>query len=167
MSRYRLDDLGWFEFERLCQALLQAAYGVTVEAWGGSGDHGRDAYTEADLNFPDRGAVSSGPFLFQVKFVQGANATGANPGPSLKKAVSAEIQRISERREDGDWSDPACYALMTNVPLSAASREAVVNDLKRAMSGRSGGCALIAGTRRWGTRRERGPAPSDRRSAHR
>jgi hypothetical protein len=44
MTDYRLDDLGWYEFERLCQALLKAAYGTAIEAWGGSGDLGRDAY---------------------------------------------------------------------------------------------------------------------------
>ena len=36
MIQYRLDDLGWFQFEWLCQALLKAMYGAPLEAWGGA-----------------------------------------------------------------------------------------------------------------------------------
>jgi hypothetical protein len=52
MIRYRLDDLGWYQFEWLVQSLLKAEAGTAVESWGGHGDQGRDAYTASRLKFP-------------------------------------------------------------------------------------------------------------------
>lgn len=52
MLAYRLDELGWVQFEELCQALLKAALGMGIQAWGGSGDFGRDAYYGDALPFP-------------------------------------------------------------------------------------------------------------------
>lgn len=51
---YRLDELGWHQFERLAQALLKTELGMGVEAWGGHSDLGRDAYCAGPLNYPDR-----------------------------------------------------------------------------------------------------------------
>jgi hypothetical protein len=77
MSRYRLDDLGCFQFEELIQALLKAVWGLAIESWGTRGDYGRDAYYSGLLRFPDGDQECKGPFLFQVKFVECANAAGA------------------------------------------------------------------------------------------
>jgi len=52
MIRYRLDDLGWFQFEALVQSLLKAELGVGVEAWGGRRDYGIDAIVKHRLKFP-------------------------------------------------------------------------------------------------------------------
>src|SRR4051812_23879262 len=93
--RYRLDDLGWFNFERLVQALLKASLGLGVEAWGGSGDHGRDAYCADPLRFPSRHETSDGPFLFQAKFVQHANATGSDWFPAIRTAVQKELRSVT------------------------------------------------------------------------
>lgn len=133
MPKYRLDDLGWWEFERLCQALLQAAYGLVVEAWGGSGDHGRDAYSAEALDFPQRGTKANAPIVFQAKFVQEANAAGADPAPALERAVAAEIVRIRKRRETGDWEEPGTYALLTNAPVRASLRKKLLNTLASAL----------------------------------
>src|ERR1035441_10325739 len=54
MVRYRLDDLGWFQFESMVQSLLKAEFGVGVESWGGTNDFGRDAYCPGPLRFPDK-----------------------------------------------------------------------------------------------------------------
>ena len=70
MIRYRLDELGWFQFEWLVQSVLKAELGLAVESWGGSGDRGRDAYCRTPLRFPIRDVASDGPFLFQVKFAE-------------------------------------------------------------------------------------------------
>lgn len=129
MLRYRLDDLGWFHFEKLVQSLLKADLGLSVESWGGHGDLGRDAYARTRLRFPDRSVQADGPFLFQAKFVQGANAAGANWSPSLLKAISGESSRIRERNRRRKWSDPAHYVLLTNCPLTARSRESVMAEL--------------------------------------
>lgn len=121
MAEYDLDALGWYQFERLCQSLLKSRCGLAVEAWGRSGDRGRDAYSEEDLRFPAE-ELNRGPFIFQVKFVNGANASGAKPIPALLDGVRKELRRIDERRDAGQWSDPRHYALLTNVPLDGDRR---------------------------------------------
>ena len=62
MAEYRLDERGWFQFERLCQSLLKARYGL--EAWGSNGDLGRDAYAEGPLRHPGEDE-NDGPFIFK------------------------------------------------------------------------------------------------------
>lgn len=134
MAEYRLDELGWYQFERLCTSLLKLHLGMSVEAWGGRGDYGRDAYSKGPLRHP--GAEENpGPFVFQAKFVAGANGAGARPLPALMKAVKAELVRIEERREAGEWEDPRFYTLLTNVPLSADGRKEVEAVLAQGLPG--------------------------------
>lgn len=125
MADYRLDDLGWYHFEQLMQGLLKAEHGFGVEAWGGSGDFGRDAYSAGPLRFPTKHVVNDGPFIFQAKFIQQANATGAHWLPSLTKAARAEAKRIEQRCTQGKWTTPRFYCLMTNAPIGAPAKDAV------------------------------------------
>jgi len=120
--RYRLDDLGWHHFEHLVQSLLKAELGLGVESWGGHGDNGRDAYAAGPICFPQRGTLTEGPFVFQVKFVEAANAAGADPGKALIRAVRAESSRIEQRIAQGSWGDLRHYVLVTNVVLSEKLR---------------------------------------------
>jgi hypothetical protein len=122
---YRLDELGWLQFEELCQGLLKAALGMGIQAWGGSGDFGRDAFYEEVLPFPLGSEPSDGPFIFQVKFVSAANATGARSDAALNKAVRAEATRIKERLDDRRWTDPRQYVLLTNAPVNDTLRDAL------------------------------------------
>ena len=85
---YQLDTLGGDQFENLIQALLIADLGLGVEAWGGSADHGRDAYCASELNFPNRRVTNPGLFVFQAKFISGANATGAKFDKELNAAIT-------------------------------------------------------------------------------
>ena len=133
MPDYQLDALGWYQFERLCQSLLHAEYGLAVEAWGGTGDHGRDAYAASSIEFPEKGKSSPGPIVFQAKFVQGANAAGSRPGPALRAAVDAEIRRIEERRTDEVWEEPGTYALLTNVSVGTALRRTLQQKIRAAI----------------------------------
>lgn len=133
MSDYNLDALGWYQFERLTQTLLRTEYGLTVECWGGSRDYGRDAYSQGPLKFPDRDGSSPGPFIFQAKFVQGANAAGADPKPRLVDSVKKEAARISKRVQEGKWRHPKTYALLTNAPLSADLRTEIDNALRASL----------------------------------
>ena len=122
MLRYDLDKLAWWDFEALIQTLLKERMGIGIEAWGGSKrDLGRDAYYPGSLKFPTD-AVTAGPFVFQCKFVEGANAAGANPTPALISAVRAECRRIAERNWD---ENPTVYALFTNVVLTPENRQQV------------------------------------------
>jgi hypothetical protein len=133
MIRYRLDDLGWFQFEWLIQALLKTELGLGVEAWGGSSDYGRDAYYRGPLPFPSREQRAGGPFIFQVKFVEQANAAGADWKPALMKAVGVEARRISERLKFKTWKSPGYYVLVTNAPVTAAAREGIGASLTSAL----------------------------------
>jgi hypothetical protein len=102
---YNLDELGWYQFEQLCQALLRAAHGAELEAWGGSHDTGKDAYAEGTLRYPDGRIEQQGPFIFQVKFVSNANAIGSNPRAALLAAINRESARIAQRLDDGSGTN--------------------------------------------------------------
>lgn len=152
MLPYRLDELGWAQFEELCQALLKTALGMGVQAWGGSGDFGRDAYYEDALPFPLGSDTSDGPFIFQAKFVSAANATGANHAVALRKAARAEVTRIKERLDDERWTDPRQYILLTNAPVNDGLRDelaellaAVLPDVAIDVQSGRDICALLDG----------------------
>jgi len=118
--RYHLDDLGWYQFEWLTQAILKNMLGAAIEAWGGSGDWGRDAYCRTGLHFGS--TFVKGPHVFQCKFVEEANAAGSEPMPLLRKAINAECVRI-ERRES--IAVPVSFILITNASLTATQRTAL------------------------------------------
>ena len=130
MIRYRLDDLGWYQFEWLVQSLLKAELGPGIQSWGGRGDHGRDGYFEGPLNFPAKHLTSDGPFVFQIKFVEEANAAGASPEENVIRAVRAEARRIGKRTSAGDWEKAQHYALYTNAPLSKDVRDQIISLIK-------------------------------------
>lgn len=64
MRRYRLDELGWAQFEWLTQSLLKLKLGLAVEAWGGHSDHGCDAWSAGPLYFPLPNTQEAGPSSF-------------------------------------------------------------------------------------------------------
>jgi hypothetical protein len=119
MLEYKLDDLGWERFEQLVQALLKARLGLGIEAWGGPGDWGRDAYFHGNLNYPTS-EPREGGFVFQCKFVEAANAAGAKPEQAILSAVRKECGRIKENLGGGgNWKEqPTCYAFFTNAALT-------------------------------------------------
>lgn len=133
--RYRLDDLGWYHFELLIQSLLKAELGVGVQSWGGHSDRGIDAYSQGPLEFPGKGIRTAGPFVFQAKFVESANAGGAKPMPLLAKAVSAEAREIKRRIRKGRWRKAKQYVLVTNVSLGVDERSAIKKKLAGAIAG--------------------------------
>lgn len=122
MADYKFDDLGWYQFERLVQGLLKADLSLTVESWGGRGDWGRDAWCTSPLALTRGVTPSPGPFLFQVKFVEHANAAGARPVPALKHAVTAEVAKLRSSRPIRGQPSPRHYVFVTNAPLSPATR---------------------------------------------
>ena len=131
MPRYHLDDLGWFQFESLIQSLLKAELGIGIESWGGPGDQGRDAYFDGPLRYPT-GDREDGPFLFQVKFVQDANASGATPAGAILRAVRTECRRIAARISHDTWGGANHYILLTNVQPSPKVRTDISTALTRA-----------------------------------
>lgn len=128
MLVYDLDRLGWFDFEAAIEVLLKANLGLGVESWGSTGgDWGRDAYFKGTLRYPGADLVT-GEFVFQCKFVQGANGAGAKPAATLLNAIKKECTRLKERR-----SAPSHYTLITNAPLTPALRERIVQYLSQAI----------------------------------
>jgi len=123
--KYRIDDLGWDSFERLVQSLLKAVIGPGITNWSGHSDRGKDAYCPTDLRFPERGTLSSGPFIFQIKFIAGANAAGARSFGALEKAVRAEVAEIRLRVQRTQWTKPGSYVLVTNAPMTPTHKSAV------------------------------------------
>ena len=76
-----------------------------------------------------------GPFMFQVKFIENANAKGSRPIPALLSAVRKEVARIKARRAgiQARWETPAHYALLTNTPLEASDRLTIKDTLAEAL----------------------------------
>ena len=130
MIRYKLDDLGWYQFEWLIQTLLKDQLGIGVESWGGHGDHGRDAWCPGPLHFPAKHIKTTGPFQFQMKFIENANAAGAKPFPRFLAAVKAETVRLSGQRS-GAKRKSLCkhYVLITNSLISPDDRDAVNSEI--------------------------------------
>jgi hypothetical protein len=130
MIRYRLDDLGWYQFEWLVQSLLKADLGIGVESWGGHHDYGRDAFAKGPLRFPGVDPTD-GPFIFQAKFVDTANAAGADADPIVLDAVRKEAVRIRARQASPGppLSQPRHYVLLTNAPLDAALKSKIASVL--------------------------------------
>jgi hypothetical protein len=133
MIRYRLDDLGWYQFEWLIQSLLKAELGLAVESWGGHKDYGRDAFTASRLRFPDNHSLSDGPFVFQVKFVENANAAGAKNESALLGAVSKEGERILQRPRLISQKDILHYTLITNALLSPGVRDSIHQKISKTL----------------------------------
>ncbi len=128
--RYKLDDLGAYQFEQLAQSLLKVHAGLAVESWGRRSDFGRDAYTPNALHFPNKEIECAGPFLFQVKFVEGASAAGAEPAGALSDSVSKEIARIKQRKTAVIWTEPSHFTFLTNSPIKASLREEIRKKFK-------------------------------------
>lgn len=123
MLRYRLDDLGPYQFEKLTQSALKATVGLGVESWGNRGDWGRDAYAPGPLRFPDPSVPTDGPFIFQTKFIEGANAAGSRPNAALLSSASKEVARILERKTRRTWVEPTHFTFISNSLTDAKTRE--------------------------------------------
>ena len=136
MLRYRLDELGWFQFESLVQSLLKTKLALGIESWGGPGDQGRDAYFAGPLPYPSKD-MEDGPFLFQTKFLSGANAAGASCDKPLLAAVRAECARIRKRAARGTWQGARHYVLLTNAKISPAVRAEMRRALLKSDAGMS------------------------------
>jgi hypothetical protein len=133
MIRYRLDDLGPYQFEKLMQSALKATLGLGVESWGNRGDWGRDAYAPGSLRYPDPNEVTLGPFIFQAKFVEEANAAGSRPRAALMSSAIKEVERILERKRKGKWLEPTHFTFVTNSLVEAGNREKIRTVFNKAL----------------------------------
>jgi hypothetical protein len=130
MSRYELDQLGFYQFEWLIQVLLKNEFGTAIEAWGAHADHGRDAYSKEDIHSSSKKNTYPGPIIFQAKFVSGANGAEAKFHKSLLAACKQEAKRIGERKTNRKWIDLRSYFLFTNAPITVTTRKAIIDVLE-------------------------------------
>ncbi len=130
MLRYDLDKLGWYEFEHLCQTLLKHKLGLGVEAWGGTKDWGRDAYYPEALKYPTE-KTKGGPFLFQCKFVNGANSAEAKVEKPVLNAICQECDAIKKRLSIKKWKElPKVYTFLTNAILTGTIRSQIEKNVR-------------------------------------
>lgn len=115
---YRLDVLGWYNFEALCQTLLKKLIGPGVTSFGRTGDGGRDATYRGVASYPSETDRWSGYWVFQVKHVdvelRGADIARAAVLAAAKNDITSLLAR---------GRGPDNYILLTNVPLTAGNRD--------------------------------------------
>jgi conflict system STAND superfamily ATPase len=88
---YRLDELGWLQFERVCAMALAEEAGVRDVTWLGRADRGRVAMVDTDVVLKRAGLRLRGPLAVAVVWVR----------PSLSQA-----ERLTYL-VTGAWSVPA------------------------------------------------------------
>ncbi len=115
--KYRISNIGWYNFELLVQTLLKAVVGPGVTSFGGSKDQGRDAAFVGPAAFPAPGCQWTGNWVFQVKYVdfeeQGADAARS----ALKSTLRNELKRLLSRHRNTNN-----YIVLTDVPLTTQTR---------------------------------------------
>ncbi len=115
--QYRLESLGWYDFERLVHALLKIIIGPGVSSFGGSKDQGRDASFHGEAPFPSSTDRWSGEWLFQAKFIDTAAQGDTAARRQLLRTFRAELEGVLVRSE----CECDNYILVTNVPLTPKS----------------------------------------------
>jgi hypothetical protein len=109
---YRLDELGWLEFERLVHAMLARDPGLADARWSGRADEGRVAIVCGDAVLPGVGPVA-GPLLVMVAWspVVGRERLSGRVRDAAREAgvvprCALVITNAPEGDEDApDWQD--------------------------------------------------------------
>jgi hypothetical protein len=70
IGAYRLDELGWLQFQRLCDLVLAREAGLTDVTWLGRADRGRVALVDTDVALEAAGLRLKGPFAIAVVWVR-------------------------------------------------------------------------------------------------
>jgi len=117
-QKYRLNALGWYNFERLVLTLLKVIIGPGVTSFAGSRDGGRDAKFEGSANYPSTRTLWSGYWVFQVKFLDYEEFTSNEARSRLQSEVCKEFKKIIERNRQ----KPDNYILITNISLTPDNR---------------------------------------------
>ncbi len=70
---YRLDELGWLQFGRLCSLVLEADAGLSDLYWHGRGDIARVASVEGPVALSERAVALAGPVAVAVIWVRASS----------------------------------------------------------------------------------------------
>src|SRR5438128_669835 len=111
---YRLDDLGWFQFQRLCETIL-ASLGLDGLAFDGAADHYRSALLASVPQTPELGARLSAPVLVAIAW----SPPGDEPRRSEELAAAFRFAAL-ECAVAG--LSPRTIVAVTNHPLPEPSR---------------------------------------------
>src|SRR5438128_2553775 len=106
---YRLDDLGWFQFERLCETVT-ASLGLDGVAWDGTADQLRSALVAAALHVPELGAALEGPVLLAIVW--------SPPGEPERAGSLAATLRFALLEAALADRKPRAVVALTNCPLT-------------------------------------------------
>jgi conflict system STAND superfamily ATPase len=107
MTDYRLDELGWLQFEQLCTEVLAVDDRMARDGWSGSADRRRQARSEKPLLVPGTDHRLPGPALVCVIWV---GASGTSPVEGIGESVASLL-------------------VLTNAPAYAVDREQLARDL--------------------------------------
>jgi len=127
MPKYNLNALGWEEFERLCQALVQEIIGSGAKVYGMGKDGAREATFHGKASYPSEKEQWDGDWIIQAKFhdVQQIGPGKAREG--LIKDLDNELSMIT-----GKYSHPCDnYILVTNVSLTPAFQKGTKDRIDR------------------------------------
>ena len=116
--KYRISNIGWYNFELLVQTLLKAVIGPGVTSFGGSRRIKEETqHSPERLHFRAPDSRWTGNWVFQAKYVdfeeQGVDAARS----SLKSTLRNELRAVLSRHRDTDN-----YILLTDVPLTSQTR---------------------------------------------
>ena len=96
---YALGELGWLQFQQLCDAVLELEAGVEPRAWSGEADRTRRVDVEHDLALPSLDLKLRGPV--QVAAVwEPADPRIVIAGPQERVLRREELARVVEARAD-------------------------------------------------------------------
>jgi hypothetical protein len=106
-SAYRLDELGWLQFERVCSLLLAADAGLVDVSWIGHADTGRVALVEGRAVLVGHGARLEGPVTVAVVWVP-------QDEPPERRIAALVARVVALGSELGLWCEDR-VVLLTNL----------------------------------------------------
>jgi hypothetical protein len=110
---YRLNQLGWLQFERVCSLVLEAEAGLSDLSWLGHADAGRIALVEGAVVLRDGAVRLMGPVAVAVVWVR--------EDPSLTRRLSHLVAGVSALPSElGFWVDGVL--VLTNLDSGEAQR---------------------------------------------
>jgi hypothetical protein len=110
---YRLNELGWLQFERLSALVLEQEAGLTDLAWLGRADRGRVALVDTDIVLESPAARLSGPFVVAVVWVR-------DEPSRMRRLAQLSAGAMAVRSELGFWFERVL--LLTNLDGQEARR---------------------------------------------
>ncbi len=96
---YRLDELGWLQFERLCELVLRAEAGVEPRAWQGHADRWRATIVPGPLVLARRGLRLRGPAAIAVLWSASGEATTEALSALGERLTTMLVTLAQERHE--------------------------------------------------------------------